>query len=105
MVYLFDVRTELSLAASALLFRAVTGGGGCCWAGDGFPKVGVAPSSGPRRFVSIYMSPSHSEAQGARWLLGPLVLGPPRFSGVEERIEVVSRKSLRTHITYTFPLA
>ena len=47
--------------------------------------------------LSIYMSPSHSEAQGARWLLGPWVLGPPRFSGVEERIELVSRKSLRTH--------
>ena len=43
------------------------------------------------------MSPSHSEAQGARWLLGPWVLGPPRSSGVEERIELVSRKSLRTH--------
>ena len=41
-VCLFDVRTELSLAASGLLVRAVTGGGGCCWARDGVSKEGVA---------------------------------------------------------------
>ena len=97
--YLFDVRTELSLAASALLFRAVTGGGGCCWAGDGFPK---SESVRPVVLRSYSKTCIPQPLCRSRSVLVPRSLGPgspaPHWSGTEH-IEKLQVKSHAKHTT------
>ena len=95
--YLFDVRTELSLAASALLFRAVTGGGGCCWAGDGFPK---SESLRPVVLRSYSKTCIPQPLCRSRSVLVPRSVGPgspaPHWSGIELIGKLLTKATLST---------